>query len=935
MSRSIRRVFLSYILFSLLSWSLYGQGARHALTGVVCDATSGEPIAYALVALSGQGHKDLVTYADDDGRFAFQSVPAGLYRLQVRYAGLRKEMKVTLQRDLHMRIPFVMGRMLGEVVVTAQEGRHLTSSSTIGRAAIDHLQPSSFSDLTALLPGGKSSIPNMSEVNNLLLRETGTINVQGNKTNNQDYAISSLGTLFMVDGAPLNTDADMQYTASSSGSLLGAGKVNVNRGVDMRTLQTDNIERVEFIRGIPSVEYGNITSGVVLVHRKRQASPVQSRFKVDGYSKLVSVEKGFALTPSQHHILNGDVSYLDAKPDPRVPFETYRRLTGSLRYHGTSSDQAHRWEVSGDYTGSFDKNKIDPDLSYGRTDEYLSDYNRIALTSRYSYTPTERTGGLQRVELTLSAAQQFDYLHQRRLVAPDRMTITPTGVEAGEHPATLIGREYVADYVSDGKPLTLFAKGQTLYNIEWGKASHRLKAGFNYDLSKNFGRGQVYDLSYPLFPKAWDTRPRPYYQIPALQQLALYAEDLYTQPLGAHTLQLEAGVRLSMLLGLAPQYTLSYKPYLDPRVNLRWSLPAWELLARDLKLSLDAGWGLTTRMPTLNYLYPDPRYVDITQLAYYDINAPYERSLYYVRTYIEDATNYKLRATRNQKLDLRLSAEWGRNRISVSYFNELMTTGFRYRSTAQVYSYNKYDASAIDYTQLTGQPDISTIPYTPAARIESTSRPENGSKIRKEGVELQLMTERIPVINTSLILGGAWFRSTYSNSVPLYYAVSGVYGNVILSDQYLGLYNWQDGSENQSLSTNLLFDTQIPQWGLILTTAIESTWLVSRRRLPQDGRPIAYLDVHDGKLHPYTDESERDTYLQHLFIRYSDTLFKPSRIPLALGVNLKVSKQLGKLFTLSLFANNVIDYLPDYKVGTATLRRTATPYFGMELRIKI
>ena len=264
-----------------------------------------------------------------------------------------------------------------------------------------------------------------------------------------------------------------------------------------------------------------------------------------------------------------------------------------------------------------------------------------------------------------------------------------------------------------------------------------------------------------------------------------------------------------------------------------------------------------------------------------------------------------------------------------------MTTGFRYRSTAQVYAYNKYDASAIDYTQLTGQPDISTIPYTPAARIESTSRPENGSMIRKEGVELQIMTERIPVINTSLILGGAWFRSTYSNSVPLFYAVSGVYGNVILSDQYLGLYNWQDGSENQSLSTNLLFDTQIPQWGLILTTALESTWLVSRRRLPQDGRPIAYLDVHDGKLHPYTAESERDTYLQHLLIRYSDTLFKPSRIPLALGINLKVSKQLGKLFTLSLFANNVLDYLPDYKVGTATLRRTATPYFGMELRIKI
>ena len=190
MSRSIRRVLLSYILFSLLSWSLYAQGARHTLTGVVCDASTSEPIAYALVALSAEGYKDVVTYTDDDGRFAFQSVLAGRYRLQVRYAGLRKEQTITLQRDQYLRIPFKLEQILGEVVVTAQEGRQLTSSSTIERAAIDHLQPSSFSDLTALLPGGKSSIPNMSGVNNLLLRETGTINMQGNKTNNQDYAIS-------------------------------------------------------------------------------------------------------------------------------------------------------------------------------------------------------------------------------------------------------------------------------------------------------------------------------------------------------------------------------------------------------------------------------------------------------------------------------------------------------------------------------------------------------------------------------------------------------------------------------------------------------------------------------------------------------------------------------------------------------------------------
>lgn len=279
MSRSVCRFLLSYMIFSLLPWGLYAQGTRYSLKGMVYDAATGEPIAYAIVVLSTEGQKDLAVYTDDDGRFAFNSVQAGQYRLQVRYAGLRKELKGTLQRDQYLRIPFTMERALGEVIVTAQEGQHMTSSTTIERAAIDHLQPSSFSDLTALLPGGKSSAPNMKGVNNLLLRETGTINPQGKRTNNQDYAISSLGTLFMVDGAPLNTDADMQYTASSSGSLLGAGKVNVNRGVDMRSLQTDNIERVEFIRGIPSVEYGNITSGVVLVHRKQQASPVRAALR--------------------------------------------------------------------------------------------------------------------------------------------------------------------------------------------------------------------------------------------------------------------------------------------------------------------------------------------------------------------------------------------------------------------------------------------------------------------------------------------------------------------------------------------------------------------------------------------------------------------------------------------------------------------------------
>ena len=64
--------------------------------------------------------------------------------------------------------------------------------------------------------------------NTIRLREVGV--------SSSDYATSSLGTSFVIDGAPVSTDANMQYIAGSS---LYDPIVNysyfVNAGVDMRT----------------------------------------------------------------------------------------------------------------------------------------------------------------------------------------------------------------------------------------------------------------------------------------------------------------------------------------------------------------------------------------------------------------------------------------------------------------------------------------------------------------------------------------------------------------------------------------------------------------------------------------------------------------------------------------------------------------------------
>jgi len=66
---------------------------------------------------------------------------------------------------------------------------------------------------------------------------------------------------------------------------------SVNRGIDMRTISTDNIEKVDIVRGIPSVEYGNLTSGLVKIDRIARKTTFTARFKSDEYSKLYSMGK--------------------------------------------------------------------------------------------------------------------------------------------------------------------------------------------------------------------------------------------------------------------------------------------------------------------------------------------------------------------------------------------------------------------------------------------------------------------------------------------------------------------------------------------------------------------------------------------------------------------------------------------------------------------
>jgi len=212
---------------------------------------------------------------------------------------------------------------LQEIVVTAEEHTDKTSASVLQKEAMQHIQPSSFTDILQTLPGGTTKDPNLTHTNTIRLREA------SNGSSDSNYDASSLGTSFVIDGAPVNTDANMQYVQSdASGS--DAKRNSVGAGVDMRTISTDDIEKVEIIRGIADPEYGDVTSGVVKIERTSKPTPWRARFKADGFSKLFFFGKGIGWNKEQT-VLNFGLDYLNAKANPTNTLENYQSITGSER----------------------------------------------------------------------------------------------------------------------------------------------------------------------------------------------------------------------------------------------------------------------------------------------------------------------------------------------------------------------------------------------------------------------------------------------------------------------------------------------------------------------------------------------------------------------------------------------------------------------------
>lgn len=179
----------------------------------------------------------------------------------------------------------------------------------------------------------------------------------------------------------------MQSTPAYSN--YGGGYVNF--GTDMREISTEDIENVDIVRGIASVKYGDLTSGLVNITRKRGGKDLHARFKSDMKSKLFYLGKGFEWGDRSDRLtLNSSVNFLDSRSDPRQTRQNWKRLTASVRAGRDLIDDRFRktFSASLDYTGSFDNQKSDVDLDVAEggtpVETYRSTYNKFSIGGRFS-----------------------------------------------------------------------------------------------------------------------------------------------------------------------------------------------------------------------------------------------------------------------------------------------------------------------------------------------------------------------------------------------------------------------------------------------------------------------------------------------------------------------------------------------------------------------
>ena len=928
--RSLPSLFLSLFLLATIGGK--AQERKHVeVKGVVYEYDFDNklmPLDFATISFPDYG---IGTTTNNGGRYEVKNVPAGKARMMIQYLGkLTIDTLVTVSGN--MTLNFTLKNedfRLKEVTVTATNSRAgKSTASNISRQAMDHLQATSLYDLMALMPGGISSEPTLNNSQQINIRQVAS-------SNSSEQDLNALGTAIIRDGAPISNNSNLSAlnpTLNGGAAAIGGG-ASPSGGTDVRSISTENIESVEIIRGIPSVEYGDLTSGAVIIHTKAGREPLRVKAKANPNVYQISAGTGFDLGKKKGAInISGDYAY-NVK-DPKAGYQHYQRATAKVMYSNTFFGNKLRSNTSLDLKYGKDTHGRNPD---DETTQTTSEGRDAGIAFNTNGTWNINKGWLQNLRYVASATytdrQSFYETTYGSAATPYSMTMTDGavlsnfagkhiydadgneitnfgGMDAGNY-ATYLPTSYIGHYEIDSREVNAFAKLTATLFKQSGNVNNRILLGVDFKTDGNVGNGKSFlPDAIPLrnqTSKNSSQRPRRYKDIPFINQFGAFAEENFFWDINEHELKLQLGARYdhaSVVGGI-----------LSPRLNA-----SIDLIPRTL--TLNGGYGITAKMPTLLYLYPENAYFEYVNIdERTNENIAEDERLLITTTKVYNTQNRNLKIARNHKAEVGLHLNVGKVTASVTAYQERLKHGYSLDNTFDsfnTFTFNEYSRDENGNLILSSSLPVLNSYYTPT----------NNLNVESKGVEFDVNIGRIDAIRTSFQLNGAWMRTKSWNNSYDFYDDSGLAAS---SRQKVAIYApGAIKSYRQQFATTLL--TAQVVWN-------QSNW----KTYGNDSIPVGYISLEnkvtmfpEGK---YTtiEQVKADGYEYMLQTPNHSNAIKESYNPY-FCFNINVTKEIGDMLRVSFFANNMFRSYPrvESKRGPGTYYSLNNRFFfGLELSMTL
>lgn len=906
-------IFIAFFISGLCS-ALFAQTDKATVEGVVRDS-DGKPLSFATMFIAELGTG---VSTDLEGKFRFTGTKGTEYTLNVSYLNhVDKEVKVKAGSPEPLVIVLEeQSYELAEVVVMADYKKNQGSTAVINQQALEHIQPTSVADVLSLIPGGLFRESSATGFNRISLRQSGS----------DDN--TSLGMAVVMDGIPQDNDG---FRASIPGLSTDeySDRLGMNRGIDLKTLSTDHIRKIEIVKGISSAKLGNPSSGVIQTTSKIGITPAQLRMKVDPLTKLIYLGKGFRISPKMGYLHTG-IDYTSVYDDRRDPMSKYSRLTGQVTYNN-SVDVGDKtlflfFKLSEVYT-----------LNQAKEDELTQDYNE-SFRNKYSRSGASFKAQMydlgkivDNVEFIASADYTYDLIDRNRLVQTGTPLPSPLATEEGESEGIYLPSTYYSPFQIENKPLSLLTQLNAESLFETRSFRHKVIYGLSWKRTKNYGEGVMVDMTRPPYPGNNEyVRPVPNRSIPALSVGAAYAEEQLKHSNRWFDFELNAGVRFTQMFNLDTKYTELRKLQVEPRINAALSFNIDLAGGKSLRNMFRFGFGQENKLPTLDYIYPDRVYKDMIVLnAYTKQDDPFNHLITYTKIY--DVTNNSLRPNRNTKYEAGWDVEYEGYSLSLTFFKEHSDRGFESVAEYSPVRYTRY-VDPIDGQPIVGRrPEKEDYVADPYATFVDMDIVRNSMKVEKKGLEYLLRFPKIIPLSTTVEINGAYYDTRYSSGAPLQYHPA--FRDDDRPQPYVGIYRRQDITRQRIFNTNLWFNTNIPRYKMIFTTFFQFIWLNEEMRINGDEYPSAYFDT-DGRMHTVDDrilQSIKDghTVWRHYHIYKEDF---SETLPVSLTVNFKVTKEFSRMIRASFFVNNILDINPLYKNRyNQNVRVWQKSFFGAEM----